>query len=37
MMTLPFVLLLKQVATGVAFIALASAGIFGWLVPYFAE
>ena len=37
MMTVPFVLLLRQVATGVAFIALASAGIFGWLVPYFAE
>ena len=37
MMTVPFVLLLRQVAAGVAFIAIASAGVFGWLVPYFAE
>jgi ABC-type methionine transport system permease subunit len=37
MMAVPFVLLLRQVAAGVAFIALASAGVFGWLVPYFAE
>ena len=36
-MAAPFALLLRRVVAGVVAIALAFIGVFGWMLPYFAE
>ena len=36
MMTAPIAVLLRPVVVGVFAIAAASAGVFGWMLPYFA-